>query len=441
MPLWTHLEAGGKRSVAVWHRRAGKDEICLQWACIAAHQRPASYWHMLPEAAHARKAIWDSINPHTGIRRIDEVFPKELRETTREQEMLIKFKSGSTWQVVGSDNYNRLVGSPPAGVVFSEWSIANPAAWAYLRPILAENNGWATFIYTARGRNHGYKTYLTAKESGWFAELLTVEDTNVIPKEILDNELTEYIREYGQDEGEALFRQEYYCDWNAPLLGSYYGKDIRRAEAEGRITQVVYDPAVPVHTAWDIGYRDDTAIWWYQVVRDEIHIIDYYAASGMEISHYADVLRAKPYKYAVHHLPHDAKAKTLASGGKSTEEQLRYHLGGGNVWIVPELSVQDGIQAARAMFPHAWIDETNCEQGVEALRQYQREWDDDKKAFREKPRHDWTSHCADAFRMLAVAWRQENIEVRKPPEDITRPLTLNERLSIHDRKYQKRSRI
>jgi phage terminase large subunit len=120
---------------------------------------------------------------------------------------------------------------------------------------------------------------------------------------------------------------------------------------------------------------------------------------------------------------------------------LRYHLGGGNVWIVPELSVQDGIQAARAMFPHAWIDETNCEQGVEALRQYQREWDDDKKAFREKPRHDWTSHCADAFRMLAVAWRQENIEVRKPPEDITRPLTLNERLSIHDRKYQKRSRI
>lgn len=396
---------------------------------------------MLPEAAHARKAIWDAINPHSGKRRIDEAFPLELRESTREHEMQIKFKSGSIWQVVGSDNYNRLVGSPPAGVVFSEWSIANPAAWAYLRPILAENNGWAAFIYTARGRNHGLRTYESAKQSGWFAELLTVDDTNCISREILDNELKEYIREYGADEGEALFRQEYYCDWNAPLLGAYYGKDIARADREGRITDVIYDDSVPVHTAWDLGYTDDTAIWWYQIVRGEIHLIDFYAASGMNIEHYVDQIGARKYRYGKHYLPHDAKAKTLASGGKSIEEQVRNALGPGNVYIVPELSVQDGIQAARAMLPNCWFDAHKCEAGVEALRQYQREWDDDKKSFRERPRHDWTSHPADAFRMLAVAWKADRVKVEKPKEDITRPLTLNERLMLHDRKQERRSRI
>src|SRR5580765_7837625 len=107
--LWRYLEQGGKRAVAIWHRRAGKDDVALHWTAVAAHQRTGSYWHMLPEASQARKAIFDSINPHSGKRRIDEAFPRELRELTRENEMFIKFKSGSTWQLVGSDNYNSLV--------------------------------------------------------------------------------------------------------------------------------------------------------------------------------------------------------------------------------------------------------------------------------------------------------------------------------------------
>src|SRR5229473_3744217 len=148
MPLWTYLERGGREAVAVWHRRAGKDEVGLHRACVAAHERVANYWHMLPEASQARKAIWDAINPKTGQRRIDEAFPMELRASVRAQEMLIKFRSGSTWQVVGSDNFNSLVGASPAGIVYSEWSIAKPSARAFLRPIIAENNGWEIFIYT-----------------------------------------------------------------------------------------------------------------------------------------------------------------------------------------------------------------------------------------------------------------------------------------------------
>lgn len=183
-------------------------------------QRPATYWHMLPEASQARKAIWDAINPHTGKKRIDEAFPLAIRETTREQEMMIRFVNGSTWQVVGSDNYDSLVGSPPAGVVFSEWAIAKPDAWAYLRPILAENGGWALFIYTPRGANHGKTTYEFAlTEPGWFAQLLTAEETGVFSDETLEAERRELVSQYGPSRGEALYKQEYFCSWSPAFTG------------------------------------------------------------------------------------------------------------------------------------------------------------------------------------------------------------------------------
>jgi phage terminase large subunit len=172
-----------------------------------------------------------------------------------------------------------------------------------------------------------------------------------------------------------------------------------------------------VHTAWDIGYRDDTAIWWYQVLRGEIHVIDYHASSGQPVPYYADVITNKPYRYGTHWLPHDAKAKTLASGGKSVIEQLGNLIGGPSAMaIVPNLDVQDGIQAARMALGISWFDEAKCADGLEALRQYQREYDEDKKAFRERPRHDWTSHPSDAFRMLAVAWKHEAKPESKAPD-------------------------
>jgi phage terminase large subunit len=152
--LWSYLEGGGKRAIEIAHRRWGKDDVALHWAACAAMQRPASYWHMLPNYSQARKAIWTAVNPHTGKRRIDEAFPAAIRSATLENEMFIRFKNGSTWQVIGSDNYDSLVGTPPAGIVFSEWARANPASWGYLAPILLENDGWALFITTPIGRNH-----------------------------------------------------------------------------------------------------------------------------------------------------------------------------------------------------------------------------------------------------------------------------------------------
>lgn len=214
------MESGGKRAVVVAHRRWGKDDICLHWSATAQALKPGTYWHMLPEAAQARKAIWDAINPHTGKRRIDEAFPPEIRETTREQEMFIRTKFNTTWQVVGSDNYDSLVGSPPVGVVFSEWPLAKPDSWAYLRPILAENGGWALFVYTPRGNNHGKTTYDMAIESpGWFAERSTAYDTSVFTPEQLESERQEMIKQYGRSRGEALFRQEYLCSFDEAFTG------------------------------------------------------------------------------------------------------------------------------------------------------------------------------------------------------------------------------
>jgi len=410
-PAWDYLERGGRHAELIWHRRSGKDEISLHRTACAAFERVATYWHMLPEAAQARKAIWEAINPHTGIRRIDEAFPHEVRASTNATEMLIRFKNGSTWQVVGSDNFNSLVGSPPAGVVFSEWALANPSSRAYLRPILLENGGWQIYITTPRGKNHAFRTYSAAKtEPGAFAQVLSAAQTRTLSAEALESERLAYIADFGIDQGEALFDQEYLCSFDAAVLGAYYAKALSQAERQGRITQVPYQPELPVYTAWDIGYSDDTAVWFWQMVRGEVHVIDYYAANGHGVDHYADMLDAKGYNYAksgqrpVIYLPHDAKAKTFAAAGKSTQEQ--FYARGYASLIVPSLSLQDGIQATRMTLPSCYFDAEKCAEGVEALKLYRREWDDDKKCFREQPVHDWTSHPSDGFRMLSIVWQE-----------------------------------
>jgi hypothetical protein len=207
MPLWRYLWNGGKRAFAGWHRRAGKDEIALNWTAVASQRRRGGYWHCLPLASQARKAIWNQVNPHTGKRRIDEAFPLEIRKRTLDNEMFIEFQNGSTWQVLGSDNYNHLVGASPAGLIMSEWALAMPAAWAYFAPILGENDGWAAFITTFRGKNHAYKTYQAGlQDASWFSQVLSVVETGY-PLDRVEQQRQEYRTLYGDDAGDALIEQ------------------------------------------------------------------------------------------------------------------------------------------------------------------------------------------------------------------------------------------
>lgn len=431
---WKYLEQGGKHAELIWHRRSGKDEIALHRTSCAAFERVAGYWHMLPEYAQARKAIWDSVNPHTGKKRIDEAFPLELRQTTRDHEMQIIFKNGSNWQVVGSDRFNSLVGSAPAGIVYSEWALANPASRAYLRPIIAENNGWQVFITTSRGRNHAYRTLKAAEQDpSSFAQVLSAQETGVFTAQQLAYERKQYVDSFGEDMGAAMFEQEYLCSFDAAILGAFYGGELKAARDQGRIGAVPYDDALKVHAVLDLGFTDDTAIIWFQVSRGEVRIIDAYATHGMPIDHYHQVLTAKPYKYGEWlYLPHDARAKSLQTG-RSIEQQFRAL--GWQPRIVPELSLIDGIQAARKTFPETWFDEDKCADLIEALSGYRREWDDDRKAFKPgKPVHDWTSHYADAFRYACLVWREEMKPKEPEPPRWPQQRTFNEIMALQKRK-------
>mgnify|MGYP003632671630 CR=1 FL=1 len=417
-PLHKFMVNGGKRAIEIAHRRWGKDEIALSVTFQALINRPATYWHCLPEYAQARKAIWAAVNPHTGKRRIDEAFPEELRENTNEQEMFIRFKNGSTWQVIGSDRYNSLVGAGVAGVTFSEWALCNPSSWGYVSPMMRENDGWAMFITTPRGKNHAYDMYNHAKRTdGWFAEISSVLDTGAFKLGQLDEIRAEYVALYGQDFGNAQFEQEYMCSFDAAILGSFYGGELAKARAENRICEVKHDPDLPVMTVWDIGYSDDTAILFVQVVANEVRIIDTYSANGNNLEHYADLIKAKPYDYSMHWLPHDAQAKTLAAAGRSVYEQLTKDHGMKDVKILRNTNTEmQGIIAARHLFPRLWIDHDQ-DDFLNALGQFRREWDDAKKCFRDNPVHDWTNHFADTLRYLAWVWK----EPAKPKEAALNP--------------------
>jgi hypothetical protein len=401
--LWAYLEGGGLRADVVAHRRWGKDEVALNWAACQAIEKVGTYWHLLPEASQGRKAIWDAVNPHTGKRRIDEAFPRSVRARTRDAEMIIHLKSGSTWQVVGSDNFNSLVGSPPRGVVFSEWALAKPEAWSFIRPILAENGGWALFLWTPRGRGHATRAFdARAQDPEWFARKSPATDTDVFTPEQLARERAELISELGsEEEGQARFASEYLVDFDAAAPGAYYAGLLGEAERDGRIGRVPHDPALKVDTAWDLGIDDYTAVWFFQQVGREVRVIDYFEASGEGLQAVVrTAIAGKPYVYGTHHLPHDVMVRELGAAGRSRFETLG-SLGVTPISVGAAMDPEERINAGRLMIPMAWFDAVKCAGGLERLRAYRKRWNRGTRSYG-GPLHDEASHAADAFGEFAA---------------------------------------
>lgn len=416
LPAWRYLENGGKHAELVWHRRSGKDEISLHRAACAAFERVANYWHMLPEASQARKAIWDAVNPHTGRKRIDEAFPLALRKATRNQEMQIQFKNDSTWQVVGSDNFNSLVGSTPAGIVYSEWALANPAARAYLRPILAENGGWQIFITTPRGKNHAHATLKAAEKNPHsFSQVLKATDTGVFTAQQLVVELQAYIDEFGPDMGRAMFEQEYMCSFDAAILGAVLGRWMGLAQQQGRVPDGgVFDPAgSPVYISSDLGFRDTASWWFWQPRQDGFGLVGYLGASGKDADDWIEDLQ----EYAVKRgftlggiwLPHDARNKTFATKHSPLERFLKA-FGTKIVHVVPQTKIADRINAARRVVGRCVFDQAECETGLAGLASWRYEFDPETKTMSREPLHDWASHPGDAF-----SYGCQMMELEKPP--------------------------
>lgn len=422
-PLWHYLNGGGKRAVAVWHRRAGKDQTALHWTTVASQRRVGVYWHMLPTLRQGRKVIWENIDGQGN--RVMDAWPgwrkpgkDGLVSHVRHDEMKVECHNGSIWYVAGSDNYDSLMGTNPMGVVFSEWALSNPAAWDYVRPILSENGGWALFIYTPRGRNHGASMYDMARQNpDWFCERLTRDDTEAVSLKAIDDE-----RRAGM--AEPLIQQEFWCSFDAPLVGSYWGDQLIECANEKRIKQVHHDPALRVDTWWDLGHSDSTAIWFVQLAGNEIHVIDYYEANGEALEHYAYILeekrRERKMVYGRHLWPHDGGHSSLASKGRPLSSMFA-DLG----WyaeVQPRHAVEVGIQRVRQILPRCWFDEDRCTRGLDALRAYRKELDENKSTderpyFKPVPVHDWSSHGADAFRTGAMVIADADSALVRPRRD------------------------
>lgn len=406
-----HMFAGGefpyeKRAMPVWHRRAGKDSCQLNTLAVASQMRVGTYWHLLPTLNQGRKVVWNGVDGQ-GRRMIDQAFPTEMVEASNENEMLRKLKNGSYYQVVGSDNYDALVGTNPIGVIFSEWALADPAAWNFVRPILAENGGFAVFITTPRGKNHAYDMFRMAEQSDkWFTDLRTINDTfredgrPVISQDMIEMERAEGV-------AEEIIQQEYYCSWEGVNQGSIYGRYLQKYAATNQIVfPQDFDPDLPVYTAWDLGRRDATAVWFYQLVRGEVHVIDYREYTGRDVdsvlSGEEDSLQSLPYAYGVASLPHDAKARTFATKFTTYERFIFHKL---TAYIVKMAPVAHGINAVRALLPNVYfnIGSKNVRKGLDRLGAYQYEWDEKRKVFSSDPLHNDASHGADAFRTLAMS--------------------------------------
>jgi phage terminase large subunit len=397
-----------KRFIDIEHRRAGKDKKWLNIICAASQERVGTYIHTFPKLSQAKKAIWKGMD-YEGFKFIDH-FPKEMVSKINNSDMSIEFTNGSIYQLLGADNYNTYMGANPVGIIFSEYALQDPDAWRYFEPMVLENDGWVAFIYTPRGKNHGYQLYETNKNNPkYFTQLLSIKDTEKAPGvPIYTEEGIEEIRKAGTPE--EVIQQEYYCSFTSAIMGAYYSKEMKRLEEENHIRPLPIEPHLPVHTFWDLGFNDSTFIWFMQAINDECRFIHCYEAQNEGIPHYVNYLHQyrekKGIVYGHHYAPHDIAVSELGTGKSRAEAAYQLGLRFETPSPRPRNSQEllEHIHVCRMTLPKCWFDPIECKRGLRCLNEYSKEWDDKNKVFKNSPKHDWTSHGADAFRTFAMAW-------------------------------------
>lgn len=375
----------------VAHRRAGKTVACINElvrAALTSTKPDPRFAYLAPYYTQAKDVAWNYLKKFAGV--IPGV-------ETNESELRVDFPNGGRVRLYGADNYDRLRGLYLDGVVLDEPADMDPRAWPeVIRPALSDRQGWATFIGTPKGRNAFWEVWDAAgSEPNWFRAMLRASETGLVAQSELEDAKKAMTPEQ--------YEQEYECSFEAAILGAYYGKSIADAERIGRITSVPVVEGLPVHTAWDLGVSDSTSIWFFQVNGGELRIVDFYENHGQPLAHYVAELKARGYTYGTDFVPHDAKVRSLETG-RTRVETLQGM--GRTLKLVPAHTVMDGINAARVSFSSMWFDADKCKFGLEALRQYRTEYDEKTKAYKNTPKHDWTSHAADAFRYLAMAWKE-----------------------------------
>lgn len=383
-------------AVMVCHRRAGKTVAAVNELIIRAlytKKENARYGYIAPFREQAKDIAWEYLKKYG--RAFAE--PRGVRES----ELRLKLINGAWITLYGSDNPDALRGRYLDGAILDEYGDCRPGVWGeVIRPTLADRRGWALFIGTYKGKNHFYRVADKARNNQrWYRLILKASESGILPQE----ELEELELELSKEE----YAQEMECDPNAAIKGTYYAAQIAEMEFNGQIKeQDLYNPNEPVFVAADLGYKDSTALWFWQETQEGPVLIDYHEAQGKKPDYYFDILDSKPYKYEEIWLPHDAKADTLSTH-RTTLEQFQEHFQHQQVHIrkTPKLTKQQGIDAARLAMKFCRFDSRTTADGIEALRAYARKYDSLNKVFLDKPFHNWASDGADAFRYFSLVCR------------------------------------
>ena len=388
-------------SVVVAHRRMGKT-VCainqLIHSAIKCDKPNPRFAYVAPTYNQAKRIAWDYLLEYT----------RPLNGKANIAELRVDFM-GRRINLYGADNPDSLRGIYLDGCVLDEIGNINPTLFTEIvRPALADRLGYCVAMGTPKGQNH-FKDLRDrgANKDGWELLEFKSSQTGIVDKQ----ELLAAKAEMGDDK----YMQEFECSFNAPVEGSYYSSIINDVEANNQITDIPKDELARTYTGWDLGISDSTSIWVAQLVNKEIRLIDFVENHGVGLDYYVNWLREHDYMYATHILPHDVAVRELGTG-KSRKEILEE--AGLNITIATKLTVMDGISSARKILPRCWFDKDNTKQGLDALRNYRRVFDEKRNVFHDRPFHDWASHASDAFRYLAVGLDESPMEAWSKPLEI-----------------------
>jgi phage terminase large subunit len=404
IPIREALHKGYKNIIAVLPRRSGKDLAVWNAVISLAIKKPIVIWYVLPFYSQAKKAMYDGMT-YDGHGYIDHYIPKELIASKSRQELKVTlippegYETGSLIQFIGSDKFDRLRGAGPSVVVFSEAAFQlQESQTAILPMIIASNDPIVIYVSTPNGKNWFFDLWMNAKKNKkWFCYLQTVEDTKHISLEDINA-----LKELGQLSEEAI-QSEFYCSWDRGVEGSIYGRAIQDMRFKKQIGLVPYDPDYPVHTAWDLGIKDPSVILFAQCIDRVIHIIDCYDATDQGQTHFARIIKAKPYLYGVHIFPPDVFVREQATGVTRYERLVNLEVQPTCAGNNKKILIEDGIEAVRSELTRTWIDENSCRPLIKAMENYHYQYDAKNNIYSQKPVHDQWSHYADALRYLMIS--------------------------------------
>jgi len=359
-------------------------------AALTNNNHNPRYAYISPTYKQSKSICWDFLKHYAG-----KIPGVKFNET----ELRCDLPNGSRITLLGAESAENLRGLYFDGVVIDETSqISAGLIEEVLTPALSDRKGFMYLVGTPAGMNNIFYTfYLKAQaDKRWFLYTAKASETKIVEKEELDMALTLM--------GEAKYKQEFECSFVGNTPGSIYAKEITDLEDKKRITLVPFDPSYLVHTAWDIGYKDDTAILFFQDIGHCIHIIDCYSNRNEPFPHYSEIIKEKPYVYGKHLGPHDIEV-TEFSNGRSRREVAHQH--GIRFNVVPKTLLEDGLHACKMFLLRCKIDVDHCKPLIDALRHYHRVYAEKHKIFKTKPVHDWSSHFCDSFRVMATGFHQE----------------------------------